>query len=100
MYWLAWSRWSGGLVQLVRDADAKGLVIAANCHAAQLLVEADILRGRKLTCVRSVSTDVRNAGGEYLNQEVVVDDNLVTSRTPPDMPAWCRETLRVLKSRA
>ena len=89
-----------GLVQLVRDADAKELVIAAICHAAQLLVEADILRGRKLTCVRSVSTDVRNAGGEYLNQEVVVDGNLVTSRTPPDMPAWCRETLKLLKSKA
>jgi len=87
------------IVQLIRDADAKGLVIAAICHAAQLLVEADILRGRKLTCVRSVSTDVKNAGGEYLNQEVVVDGNLVTSRTPPDMPAWCRETLRVLESR-
>ena len=70
---------------LVRDADAKGLVIEAICHAAQLLVEADIVRGRRLTCVRSVSTDVRNAGGEYLNQEVVVDGNLVTSRTPPDM---------------
>jgi protease I len=88
-----------GLVQLVKDADSKGLVIAAICHAAQLLVEADILRGRKLTCVRSVITDVRNAGGEYLDQEVVVDGNLVTSRTPPDMPAWCRETLRVLESR-
>ncbi len=88
-----------GLVQLVRDADAKGLVIAAICHAAQLLVEADILRGRKLTCFRAVITDVRNAGGEYLDQEVVVDGNLVTSRTPPDMPAWCRETLRVLESR-
>ena len=88
-----------GLVQLVRDADSKGLVIAAICHAAQLLVEADILRGRKLTCFRAVITDVRNAGGEYLDQEVVVDGNLVTSRTPPDMPAWCRETLRVLESR-
>lgn len=88
-----------GIVQLVRDANSKGLVIAAICHAAQLLVEADILRGRKLTCVSSVSTDVKNAGGEYLNQEVVVDGNLVTSRTPPDMPAWCRETLRVLESR-
>ena len=86
-----------GLVKLVKDADEKGLVIAAICHAAQLLVEADILRGRTLTCVRSVSTDVKNAGGNYVNQEVVVDGNLVTSRFPPDMPAWCRETLKVLK---
>lgn len=88
-----------GLVQLVRDADKNGLVISAICHAAQLLVEADILRGRRLTCVRSVSTDVKNAGGDYVNEEVVVDGNLVTSRTPPDMPAWSRETLKVLKQR-
>jgi protease I len=88
-----------GLVQLVRDANEKGLVISAICHAAQLLVEADILRGKKLTCVRSVSTDVKNAGGDYINQEVVVDGNLVTSRTPPDMPAWTRETLRILNKR-
>jgi protease I len=86
-----------GLVKLVKDANEKGLVIAAICHAAQLLVEADIVRGRTLTCVRSVSTDVKNAGGNYVNQEVVVDGNLVTSRFPPDMPAWCRETLKVLK---
>ena len=88
-----------GLVKLVKDADAKGLVVAAICHAAQLLVEADVVRGRKLTCVRSVSTDVKNAGGEYLNQEVVVDGNLVTSRFPPDIPAWCRETLKILENR-
>jgi len=88
-----------GLVKLVKDADAKGLVVAAICHAAQLLVEADVVQGRKLTCVRSVSTDVKNAGGEYLNQEVVVDGNLVTSRFPPDIPAWCRETLKILENR-
>jgi protease I len=89
-----------GLVHLVQEANEKGLVIAAICHAAQLLVEADILRGKKLTCVRSVSTDVKNAGGKYLNQEVVVDGNLVTSRTPPDMPAWTRETLKLLKNQS
>jgi protease I len=88
-----------GLVQLVKDANVKGLVISAICHAAQLLVEADILRGKRLTCVRSVSTDVKNAGGIFVNKEVVVDGNLVTSRTPPDIPAWTRETLKVIKER-
>ena len=86
-----------GIVKLVKDADENGLVIAAICHAAQLLVEADIVRGRKLTCYRSVATDVKNAGGEYLDKPVVVDGNLVTSRFPSDLPAWCRETLKLLK---
>jgi protease I len=85
-----------GLVKLVRDADERGLVIAAICHGAQLLVEADVVRGRTLTCYRSVATDVKNAGGKYVDEPVVVDARLVTSRFPPDLPAWCRETLRVL----
>jgi protease I len=86
-----------GLVKLVKDANEKGLVVAAICHGAQLLVEADIVRGKRLTCYRSVATDVRNAGGEYVDKMVVVDGNLVTSRFPPDLPAWCRETLKLLK---
>jgi protease I len=84
------------LVKLVREADAKGLVIGAICHAAQLLIEAEVVKGRRLTCVRSVSTDVKNAGGVYLNEPVVVDGNLVTSRFPPDMPVWMPAVLKLL----
>ena len=84
------------LVKLVREADAKGLVIGAICHAAQLLIEAEVVKGRRLTCVRSVSTDVKNAGGVYLNEPVVVDGNLVTSRIPPDMPVWMPAVLKLL----
>ena len=69
-------------MNLVRDANDKGMVVAAICHAAQLLVEADIVRGKTLTCVRSVSMDVKNAGGNYVDESVVVDSNLVTSRFP------------------
>lgn len=86
-----------GLVKLVRDANEKGLVIAAICHAAQLLVESDVVRGKTLTCVRSVSTDVKNAGGNYVNEPVVVDGNLVTSRFPPDMPVWIPAILKQLE---
>ncbi len=86
-----------GLVKLVRDANEKGLVVAAICHAAQLLVEADVVRGKTLTCVRSVSTDVKNAGGNYVNEPVVVDGNLVTSRFPPDMPVWLPAILKQLE---
>ena len=53
------------MVKLVKKADKQGLVIGAICHAAQLLIEAEIVEGRNLTCVKSVSTDVKNAGGHY-----------------------------------
>ena len=69
-------------MNFVRDANDEGLVVAAICHAAQLLVEDDIVRGKTLTCVRSVSMDVKNAGGNYVDEPVVVDGNLVTSRFP------------------
>jgi len=85
------------MVKLVKDADRSGLVIGAICHAAQLLIEADVVKGRRLTCVRNVSTDVKNAGGNYVNEPVVVDGNLVTSRFPPDMPAWLPAILEQLE---
>ena len=76
------------MVKLVKAADEHGLVIGAICHAAQLLIEAEIVEGRNLTCVKSVSTDVKNAGGNYTNEALVVDGNLVTSRYPADIPVW------------
>ncbi len=85
------------MVRLVRDADRSGLVIGAICHAAQLLIEAEVVEGRRLTCVRSVSTDVKNAGGVYVDEPVVVDGNLVTSRFPPDMPVWLPAILKKLE---
>ena len=81
------------IVDLVKKADQEGLVIGAICHAAQLLIEAEIVKGRELTCVRSVSTDVKNAGGIYLNEPVVIDGNLVTSRFPADIPLWMPKVL-------
>lgn len=85
-----------GLVKIVKEANQKGLVIGAICHAAQLLIEADIVKNRKLTCVRSVSTDVKNAGGLYVDDPVVIDGSLVTSRVPPDMPVWMPAILEQL----
>jgi protease I len=76
------------MVNMVKMADEKGLVIGAICHAAQLLIEAEIVDGRTLTCVASVSTDVKNAGGNYLDESLVVDGNLVTCRYPADIPGW------------
>ena len=69
----------------------------AICHGPQLLISADVIRGRKLTAVKPIIIDVKNAGAEFYDQEVVVDkDQLVTSRTPDDLPAFNREALRIL----
>jgi protease I len=87
------------MVALVREANAHGKTIAAICHAAQLLIEADILRGRTLTCFSSVKTDVKNAGGNFVDREVVVDSNLVTSRVPADLPAFMSELVKVIGAR-
>ena len=84
------------MVRLVRDAHNRGIVVAAICHAAWMLVSADVLRGRKATCFFSVKDDLVNAGGEYIDAEVVRDGNLVTSRRPDDLPAFCRTIIAAL----
>jgi protease I len=66
-----------------------GKPVAAICHAPWTLVEADVVRGRTLTSWRSLRTDIRNAGGEWVDEEVHVDQGLVTSRKPDDLPAFC-----------
>ena len=74
-----------------------GKPVFAICHGPQLLISADVIRGRKLTAVKPIIIDVKNAGAEFYDQEVVVDkDQLVTSRTPDDLPAFNREALRLL----
>ncbi len=85
------------MVELAQDAVNEDLVIASVCHGAQLLIETDLLDGKEMTCWYSVATDVKNAGAHYRDEEVVVDGNLVTSRMPPDLPAFMRETLKLLE---
>ncbi len=84
------------LVDLAQDAVDNDLIIASICHGAQLLIETDLLEGKEATCFYSVKTDLENAGAKFLDEEVVVDGNLVTSRMPPDLPAFMRETLKLL----
>lgn len=67
--------------------------VAAICHGPWMLVEADVVRGRKLTSWPSVKTDIRNAGGEWIDQEVVTDQGLVTSRKPADIPAFNKKII-------
>lgn len=88
-----------GLVNMVRDAYEKGKVIAAICHGPQMLIEADLLRGKKATCWKSVITDLKNAGATFVDAPAVVDAKLVTSRSPEDLPKFCQETIRLLKKR-
>ena len=75
-------------VAFVRHFGDAGKPIAAICHAPWLLVEADIARGRRVTSYPSLRTDLRNAGAEWVDAEVVVDRGLVTSRSPKDLPAF------------
>jgi protease I len=76
-------------VRFVRDFVATGKPVAAICHGPWTLVEADVVRGRRFTSWPSLWTDLRNAGAEVLDQEVVIDGQFVTSRSPFDLPAFC-----------
>ena len=75
-------------VEFVRSFFEAGKPVAVICHGPWMLVEADVARGRKLTSWPSLETDIRNAGGNWVDEEVVVDQGLVTSRNPDDLPAF------------
>lgn len=85
------------VLDLVRGINDKRGLVAAICHAAWVPISAGILRDRRMTCVAAVKDDVMNAGAEYVDEPVVVDGNLVTSRTPADLPHFLPEILRVLE---
>jgi protease I len=78
-----------GAVAFVYDFFEQGKPVGAICHGPWTLVEADVVRGRTLTSWPSLKTDLRNAGAEWVDREVVVDQGLVTSRKPDDLPAFC-----------
>jgi protease I len=84
-------------LQLVRDLDARGKLVASICHGPWVLCSAGILKGRKATSFFAIKDDVVNAGALWEDSEVVVDRNLVTSRKPEDLPAFCRESIQVLR---
>lgn len=84
------------MVDLARDAMEAGKPVAAICHGAQVLISANVLRGRTLTCWPSIAIDVKNAGGLYVDKPVVEDGNLITSRKPDDVPAFSDAIIRAL----
>jgi protease I len=81
-------RMNEAAVDFVRDFFKQGKPVAAICHGPWMLVEADVVDGRTLTSFPSIKTDVRNAGGNWVDKDVVVDQGLVTSRSPHDLPAF------------
>jgi protease I len=84
------------MVDLARDAMAEGKPVAAICHGPQVLISANVLRGRTLTCWPSIAVDVKNAGGLYVDKPVVEDGNLITSRKPDDVPVFSEAIIRAL----
>jgi protease I len=88
------------MVRLVREAAQHGKVVAAICHAGWMLASAGAIKGRKVTSFFSIKDDMVNAGGQWVDDEVVVDGNLITSRKPDDLPAFCREIVKALAKKA
>ena len=84
-------------VRFVREFVRSGKPMGVICHAPWMLVEADVVRGRTLTSFWSIKTDVQNAGGDWVDNEVVVDGNLVTSRSPEDIPAFNERLLELIE---
>ena len=88
------------VVQLVKDADRHGTLIGAICHAGWVLCSADVFRGKTATCFSAIKDDIVNAGARYVDQEVVRDGNLITSRKPDDLPAFMRTLIEALLERS
>jgi protease I len=84
------------VVSFIRAFFEVGKPVAAICHAPWTLIEADVLRGRTITSFPSLRTDIVNAGGKWVDEEVVVDEGLVSSRKPDDLDAFCSKTVEEL----
>lgn len=93
-------RMNPAAVKFVQSFFAEGKPVAAICHGPWMLVEAGVLTRRTITSWPSLRTDIRNAGGEWVDREVVRDDELVTSRKPDDIPAFNREMLQLFSEAA
>lgn len=87
------------MVELAADAVAAGKPVAAICHGPQVLITANVLRGRTVTCWPSIAVDVKNAGGLYVDRPAVRDGSLITARKSDDIPAWLDLLMAALTDR-
>ena len=88
-------------ISLIRNFAATGKPVAAICHAPWLLIEAGLAQGRRMTSFKSIRTDIQNAGATVVDQAVVVDGNVITSRSPDDLPEFCDTIIQaVVRSEA
>jgi protease I len=87
-------------IDLIREFANTGKPVAAICHGPWLLVEADLLRGRKATSWKSIRTDLKNAGANVVDQEVATDGNIITSRKPDDVPAFTDALIEAIEAMA
>lgn len=86
------------MVEFVGDMHAQDKPVAWICHAGWMAISADIIRDRRVTSFASIRDDMVNAGGNWVDEEVVVDGNLISSRMPPDLPAFCKAVIHALES--
>lgn len=91
-------RMNAAVLTIIEKAMAAGNIVAAICHAGSVLVSAKVLKGRKVTSYASIKDDLVNAGADWVDEAVVVDDNLITSRVPGDLPDFCRAIINSLAS--
>jgi deglycase len=89
-------RRSKEMVRLVADMAERGKLVAAICHGPWVLCSTKALRGKRVTCFHSIKDDVTNAGATYVDEEVVVDGNIITSRKPDDLPAFMQAIIKGL----
>jgi protease I len=90
-------RRSEAMVNFVKDINSQGKVVAAICHAGWMIASAEIIKNRTVTSFFSIKDDLVHAGGNWVDEEVVVDSNLITSRMPDDLPVFMKAVIAGLK---
>lgn len=91
-------RRSSKVLQLTKDIHKAGKPVAHICHAGWVPISAGIMNGFRCTSTPAIKDDLKNAGAEWTDEEVVVDRNMITSRKPDDLPAFCREIIKMMSS--